>query len=97
MKISQLLWACLFFTGTLRGEKLEILPLSRAMNSPIDYVDYSSSNPSKYVDSSKGKVTRSFDDRENAVRFDLEFSEKEKLPENGPSGAQQKRTEKEQG
>lgn len=80
MKISQLLWACLFFTGTLRGEKLEILPLSRAMNSPIDYVDYSSSNPSKYVDSSKGKVTRSFDDRENAVRFDLEFSEKEKLP-----------------
>ncbi len=50
------------------------------MNNPVNYVDYISSNTSMYLDSGIGRVTRSFDEKEQAIRFDLEFGKNEKIP-----------------
>lgn len=74
MKISQLLLACQICAGILRTAAQELMPLSRSLNNPNNYVDYSSNNLSIYEDITVGKIARSFDDQEQAIRFDLEFS-----------------------
>ena len=78
MRISQLILACQIYAGILRTAAQEVMPLSRSMNNPNNYVDYSSNSLSVYEVSTEGKITRSFDDQEQAIRFDLEFSEKVK-------------------
>ena len=75
-----MLLPCLLLHGMLLcGSTLEVLPLSRSMNNPMDYVDYSSGNTSRYLDSGIDKVVRSYDEKERAVRFDLTFAENEKI------------------